>query len=590
MIDITREMDLGTSDKERDLHRRYLGGYNSMNRHWWKEAVVYQIYPRSFMDSDGDGIGDLLGIESKLDYLQGLGIDVIWMSPIYDSPNDDNGYDIRNYVEIMKEFGTMEQFDSLLRKIHERGMKLVMDLVVNHTSDEHPWFVESRKSKDNPYRDYYVWKPGKDGREPTNWESFFGGSTWTLDDATGEYYLHLFSKRQPDLNWENESVRHQIYDMMTWWLDKGIDGFRMDVINAISKDTSYPDGLNPEDRSYVWAPQFFLNRPKSHEWIQEMNQQVLSKYDIMTVGETGGVTTEDALLFADKNGNELNMVFQFEHTSIDAAPDDKWKVVPWKLADLKEIMSRWQTQLAGKAWNSLYLSNHDQPRSVSRFGDDGRYHAQSAKMLATFLHMQQGTPYVYQGEEIGMTNVAFDSIEDYRDVEIHNLWRNRVVEGGESPADVMATIHAKGRDNARTPMQWSADANAGFTDGHPWIQVAPNYERINVKDEWQNPNSIVRYYQALIRLRKANPIMVYGRYDLILPDHPEVYAYTRTLGAQTWVVILNFFGRDTEFTFPSDMSFQSLKLIISNYEVPSETSERTIALRPFECRVYEVRG
>lgn len=561
-----------------------------MSRHWWKEAVVYQIYPRSFMDSDGDGIGDLQGIASKLDYLQELGIDVIWLSPIYDSPNDDNGYDIRNYHEIMKEFGTMEQFDSLLLQIHERGMKLVMDLVVNHTSDEHPWFIESRKSKDNPYRDFYIWKPGKDGREPTNWESFFSGSTWTLDETTGEYYLHLFSRRQPDLNWGNEAVRQYVYEMMRWWLDKGIDGFRMDVINAISKVESYPDGPNVNGAQYVWAPQYFLNGPEAHKWIEEMNTQVLSQYDIMTVGETGGVSTTDALLYAGEERQELNMVFQFEHTSIDSSPNDKWHVVPWKLGTLKEIMSRWQTDLHEKAWNSLYLNNHDQPRSVSRFGDIAKYHRESAKMLATFLHMQQGTPYVYQGEEIGMTNVAFDRIEDYRDVEIQNLWAERVVRGGESPDKMMAAIHAKGRDNARTPVQWNADIHAGFTKGEPWIQVAPNYTWINVASQLQDPDSILTYYRTLIRLRKANPIMVYGKYELIVPEHPDVYAYTRTLNAQKWLIILNFFGKQTEFECPSDVTFRSLKRVISNYDIPDEEYRRVFDLRPFECRVYEMRS
>ncbi|QQE79439.1 alpha-glucosidase [Alicyclobacillus sp. SO9] len=555
---------------------------------WWKEAVVYQIYPRSFMDSNGDGIGDLKGILSRLDYLKDLGIDVIWLSPIYQSPNDDNGYDISNYREIMDEFGTMEDFDELLNAVHARGMKLVMDLVANHTSDEHRWFVESRSSRDNPYRDYYIWRPGKDGKEPNNWESFFSGSTWQYDEVTGEYYLHLFSKKQPDLNWDNPAVRNEVYDMMKWWLDKGIDGFRMDVINMISKVDGLPDAPNPDHKSYAWGGQFFQDGPRVHEYLKEMNSTVLSNYDIMTVGETGGVTLEQAKLYTGEDRGELNMVFQFEHVGLDSEDGDKWKVKPWDLGELKEVMTRWQDGLYGTGWNSLYLNNHDQPRSVSRFGDDKQYRVESAKMLATFLHMQQGTPYVYQGEEIGMTNVAFPSLSDYRDVEIHNAWRDRVENGDTHPDVLMQAIHVKGRDNARTPMHWDDSENAGFTKGQPWIKMNPNYTSINVVKDQQDENSILNYYKRLIRLRKDNPIMVYGKYDLILADHKEIYAYTRTLGSKIWVVVCNFYGNRPVFTLPKQLEVSGRSLIISNYDADTSASVQQFTLRPYECRVYQI--
>lgn len=584
-----------------------------MKRAWWKEAVVYQIYPRSFKDSNGDGIGDIKGITSRLDYLKELGIDVVWLSPVYESPNDDNGYDISDYRNIMSEFGTMEDFDEMLAGMHKRGIKLVMDLVANHSSDEHPWFVESRKAKENnPYRDYYIWRKPKNGEEPNNWLSFFSGSTWKFDETTGEYFLHLFTKKQPDLNWENPAVRHEIYDMMKFWLDKGIDGFRMDVINAISKVEGLPDAPNPNGERYAWGGQYFLNGPKVHEYIQEMHEEVLQHYDIMTVGETGGVSPEDALLYAGEDRNELSMIFQFEHTEkLDSAEGGKWNLRPWELTEFKDIMSRWQDKLYNKAWNSLYLNNHDQPRSVSRFGDDTTYRLESAKMLATFLHMQQGTPYIYQGEEIGMTNVKFDRIEDYKDVEIHNLWQDQVVEKGANPDKIMHAIHVKGRDNSRTPMQWDDSANAGFTTGTPWIQVNPNYERINVAESLLDTDSVFHYYQKLIQLRKQHLIMVYGKYDLIAADHPSVYAFTRTLdgeqgdgvggqggsdsgvsdrAGEQWVVINNFYGEDTVFELPAEVRGSFGQLIISNYhDVDSEGDIHHLNLRPYETRVYRVQ-
>ncbi len=560
-----------------------------MNRKWWKEAVVYQIYPRSFMDSNGDGIGDLQGVLSKLDYLKDLGIDVIWLCPVYQSPNDDNGYDISDYYDIMSEFGTMEDFDRLLKEAHDRGIKIIMDLVVNHTSDEHPWFIESRSSIDNPKRDYYIWKPGKEGEPPNNWESFFSGSTWQYDDATGEYYLHLFSKKQPDLNWNNPAVVKDVHSMIKWWLDKGIDGFRVDAINHIGKAEGFPDDPHPEDERHNTGYPLFANLPQVHDVLQQMNHDVLSDYDIMTVGETSGVGPEEALLYVDEARHEFNMVFQFEHMGIDSGTKGKWGVAPWSLLDLKKIMSKWQNELYGKGWNALYMTNHDQPRQVSRFGDDGRYWAESAKLLATYLHTLCGTPYVYQGEEIGMTNVRFDRIEEYRDLEILNFYQEKVVEQGQDPEPIMNSIYHKGRDNARTPMQWDDGQEASFTTGTPWIQVNPNYKDINVAQQLEDPNSVLNYYKELIQVRKQNDVLVYGDYHLILEDHPEIYAYTRTLGDEKVLVVLNFFGKTPEFKCPEDLVVEAPELLISNYEVEGVQSIQNVQLRPYEARVYRLK-
>lgn len=562
-------------------------------KQWWKEAVVYQIYPRSFKDSNGDGIGDLRGIIEKLDYLQELGVDVVWLSPVYKSPNDDNGYDISDYQDIMDEFGTLADWDELLHEMHARGMKLVMDLVVNHTSDEHHWFIESRKSKDNPYRDYYIWRPGKDGKEPNNWQSFFSGSAWQYDEATGEYYLHLFSKKQPDLNWENEKVREEIFNMMTWWLDRGIDGFRMDVINLLSKVEGLPDApvTNPNDR-YQWGGQYFVNGPKLMDYLREMKEKVLSKYDIMTVGETPMVTTDDAIRFTNEQDGVMNMLFQFEHMDVDSKPGSplgKWDIQPWKLTDLKKIMSKWQVELHRKGWNSLYLENHDQPRSVSRFGDDKTYRVESAKMLATWLHMMQGTPYIYQGQEIGMTNVSFPSIEYYRDVETINLWNDVVVNKGYDPDKILKAIHYRGRDNARTPMQWDATEHAGFTTGTPWINVNPNYRDINVEQALKDENSVFHYYKKLIRLRKEHPIIVYGSYELLLEDDEQIYAYVRKFNDEQLLVITNFSSEQPTFTLPSHITFTEKHLLISNYAVDENESIDTIVLKPYEARVYKLK-
>lgn len=559
-----------------------------MQKKWWKEAVVYQIYPRSFKDSNGDGIGDIKGITSKLNYLQELGIDVVWLSPVYKSPNDDNGYDISDYRNIMDEFGTMADWEEMLSEMHKRGIKLMMDLVVNHSSDEHAWFVESRKSKDNPYRDYYIWRPGKDGKEPNNWESAFSGSTWQYDETTDEYFLHIFSKKQPDLNWENPKLRAEVYDMMKFWLDKGIDGFRMDVINFISKVDGLPSAPNPEGKKYVSGHEYFMNGPRIHEFLHEMNQEVLSKYDIMTVGEMPGVTPEQGVLYTDDSRNELNMVFQFEHMDLDSGPGGKWNLKPLDLADLKKSLSKWQTELEGKGWNSLYLNNHDQPRIVSRFGDDQKYRLESAKMLGTLLHMMQGTPYIYQGEELGMTNVKFNSIDEYKDIETLNMYKEKVQDNGEDPEKVMLSIYTKGRDNARTPVQWDDSEHAGFTTGTPWITVNPNYKEINAQKAVSDENSVFHYYKKLIQLRKQHDIIVYGTYQIILEDHKEIYAYIRTLGDVKLLVITNFSGETPTFTLPEDLNFTQKELLISNYDVENDEKINEFMLKSWEARVYKL--
>ncbi len=554
-----------------------------MEKAWWKEAVVYQIYPRSFMDSNGDGIGDLNGITSRLDYLKELGIDVIWLSPVYQSPNDDNGYDISDYQAIMQEFGTMEDFDKMIEGIHARGMRLVMDLVVNHTSDEHAWFLESRKSKDNPYRDYYIWREGKDGQAPNNWGSYFSGSAWQHDDATDMYYLHLFSKKQPDLNWENPKVREEVFSMMNWWCaEKGIDGFRMDVINLISKQPGLPDGPKAPKELYGYAN--CANGPRVHEFLKEMNQKVLSKYELITVGEAPSVTIEEAKRYAGFDEKELNMVFQFEHVGLDGGEYGKWTDKRVPLTEFKKVMSKWQTELDGQAWNSLYLGNHDQPRSISRFGDDSpEYREVCAKMLATCLHMMQGTPYVYQGEEFGMTNVPFDDISEVRDIESINAYREMSEAGLISREDMLRFICLKGRDNARTPVQWDDSENAGFTTGTPWIKVNPNYKQINAKAALEDKNSIFYYYQKLIALRKEEPVMVYGHYALLEPDHESLYVYTRSLDEQKLLVICNFTKEPAGYEVPAE--FAGAQILIGNYQ--RDKVEGTIELKPYEAIVLK---
>ncbi|WP_154100493.1 glycoside hydrolase family 13 protein [Bacillus mycoides] len=558
-----------------------------MGKQWWKESVVYQIYPRSFMDSNGDGIGDLRGILAKLDYLKELGIDVIWLSPVYESPNDDNGYDISDYCKIMNEFGTMEDWDELLHEMHKRNMKLMMDLVVNHTSDEHNWFIESCKSKDNKYRDYYIWRPGKEGKEPNNWGAAFSGSAWQYDEMTDEYYLHLFSKKQPDLNWDNEKVRQDVYDMMKFWLEKGIDGFRMDVINFISKEDGLP-AVETDEEGYVSGHKHFMNGPNIHKYLHEMNEDVLSQYDIMTVGEMPGVTTEEAKLYTGEARKELQMVFQFEHMDLDSGEGGKWDVKPCSLLTLKQNLTKWQKALEQTGWNSLYWNNHDQPRVVSRFGSDGAYHTESAKMLATVLHMMKGTPYIYQGEEIGMTNVRFESIDEYRDIETLNMYKEKVIERGEDIDKVMQSIYIKGRDNARTPMQWDDREHAGFTTGEPWIAVNPNYKEINVKQAIQDEESIFYYYKKLIELRKNNEIVVYGTYDLILENNPSIFAYVRTYGEEKLLVIANFTADECVFELPEDIIYSEAELLIHNYDVENVLIEN-ITLRPYEAMVFKLK-
>lgn len=544
---------------------------------WWKEAVIYQIYPRSFADSNGDGIGDLNGITAHLDYLETLGIDVIWLSPVYKSPNDDNGYDISDYRDIMDDFGTMEDFDRLLAEAHRHHIRIVMDLVVNHTSDEHAWFIESRSSRDNPHRDYYIWKEPKDGKEPNNWGAWFGGSAWELDEHTGMYYLHCFSRKQPDLNWENPKVRDEVFDMMNWWCEKGIDGFRMDVISMISKDPSFPDGP-VEDGLYGSLAPYVCNGPHVHEYLQEMNRRVLSHYDLLTVGEAAGVTIEEAQKYANNEGTELGMVFQFEHVDLIRGPIGKWSDQKPKLRDFRRVMNKWQYELEGKAWNSLFLDNHDQPRVVSRFANDSeQYRVVSAKMIATCLHMLKGTPYVYQGEELGMTNAYFDRLEDYRDIESINAFHQYVDSGLVTAEDMMRYLKEISRDNARTPMQWDDSRNAGFTTGTPWINVNPNYPKINAQAAVADPDSVFHYYQELIRLRHTLPVIVYGKFEGLLEDSETIYAYRRLLDGQVLTVACNFTDQEQACDLCEDPAAREL---ISNYK-----THKAGTLQPYEARV-----
>ena len=558
-----------------------------MEKRWWKESVVYQIYPRSFCDSNGDGIGDLNGITSKLDYLKELGVDVIWLSPVYKSPNDDNGYDISDYQDIMDEFGTMEDFDRMLATAHEKGIKIMMDLVVNHTSDEHKWFIESRKSTDNPYRDYYIWRPAKeDGSLPNNWGSCFSGPAWEYDKTTDMYFLHLFSKKQPDLNWDNPVVRQEVFDMMNWWLEKGVDGFRMDVISLISKEQPELPDKEPGINGYATF-NVSANGPHVHEYLQEMRQKALNNADTITVGECSGVTLEEAKKYARSDEKELNMVFQFEHMDVDSDEKaGKWTTRKMDLRDLKKILTRWQKGLQDIAWNSLYWENHDQPRSVSRFGNDSdEYREISAKMLATCIHMMQGTPYVYQGEELGMTNCPFNTLENFRDLESINAFHELTEQGKMTEEEMMAAIGYKGRDNARTPMQWDDSANAGFSgaDATPWIMVNPNYTKINAKDQVSREDSVFKYYQKLIRLRHESDLIVYGTYDLILDDDKDIYAYIRTLGDEKLIVYCNFSENTREVELPEE--FIDGKILISNYN-DAKVSEK-ITLRPYEAIVIQ---
>jgi len=552
---------------------------NGYEPKWWKEAVVYQVYPRSFKDSNGDGIGDLKGITSKLDYLQNLGVDVIWLSPHYDSPNADNGYDIRDYRKVMTEFGTMADFDELLREVKRRHMRLVLDLVVNHTSDEHRWFVESRKSKDNPYRDYYIWRPAKEGHEPNNYTSFFSGSAWQFDPATNEYYLHWFAVKQPDLNWDNPKVRHEVYDLMKFWLDKGVDGFRMDVIPFISKQPGLPD-IPPE---YKNRPEYFYTQgPHLHEYLQEMNKEVLSKYDVMTVGEAFGVTLQQTPQLVDERRHELDMIFNFDAVRL-AHPGRQW--IGYKLPDLKAIYTKQDHALDAHSWNTIFLSNHDNPRVVSAFGDDSeKYRAPSAKLLATMLLTLKGTPFIYQGDELGMTNYPFKTVDDYDDIEIKNAWKELVVSKQVTPEQFLAQAQKVARDNSRTPIQWDDSANGGFSTGpKTWLAVNPNFKTINAKQEAADPDSVYNYFRRMLEFRKTTKAFAYGTYEDLDPQNPKIFAYTRTLGNEKYLVVLNFSGDEIAYTLPS--GGKTGKLALSNLGKAEENTV-SLKLRPWEARVY----
>ncbi|MBB5959536.1 oligo-1,6-glucosidase [Saccharothrix tamanrassetensis] len=564
---------------------------NATEAPWWTSAVVYQVYPRSFADSDGDGIGDLAGITARLDHLSRLGVDVVWLSPVYASPQADNGYDISDYQAVDPVFGTLEDFDRLLADVHARGMKLIMDLVVNHTSDEHPWFVESRSSEDNPKRDWYWWRParpgfrpGEPGAEPTNWESFFSGPAWTLDETTGEYYLRLFDRKQPDLNWENPEVRQAVHAMMRWWLDRGVDGFRMDVINLISKDPALPDGATTGLGALGDGFPHYATGPRIHEFIQEMHREVFEGREgqFLTVGEMPGVTWEAARRFTDPARRELDMVFQFEHVSLDHGPAGKFDPRPLDLRDLKASLGHWQTALADVGWNSLYWNNHDQPRVVSRFGDDGKWWRESATALATVLHLHRGTPYVYQGEELGMTNAPFESVEDMRDVESLNYHRMAVA-AGHDPEEVLRGLRAMGRDNARTPVQWDAGRHAGFTTGEPWMPVNPNHRWLNAEAQYDDPRSVFHHYRRLIRLRHEHPVVALGDFHMLLPDDPHIYAYERTLDGTRLLVVANLSGEEQTAVVDGDWSTQHL--VLSNVDKVRADSGR-ITLEPWAAHIF----
>lgn len=555
-----------------------------MNKHWWQEAVVYQVYPRSFQDTNDDGIGDLQGIIQHLDYIKNLGATVIWLNPIYRSPNDDNGYDIADYQAIMPEFGTMADFKQLLDAIHAHGMKLMMDLVVNHTSDEHRWFVEAKHSKTSPYHDYYIWRDAPADQTPTNWRSEFGGSAWQYVPEVGQYYLHIFSKKQPDLNWQNPAVRQDIFSMMDWWCEQGIDGFRMDVINLISKPDTFVDDPTLADEAHGSSLAMVANGPHVHDYLKAMHQQVLSQHDLITVGETPAASTEDAINYTGFDRDELQMVFQFEHMGLDDDPVmGKWTDKKVPLLALKQTMSKWQTALNGRAWNSLYWNNHDQARAVSRFGNDSpEYRVVSAKMLANCLHMMQGTPYIYQGEELGMTNVAFDQISDYRDLDTLNAYHELVdLQHTVDAKTMLHYIHRRSRDNARTPMQWNQSANAGFSNQVPWLAVNPNYRTINAEQALADQNSVYYFYQRLNQLREAYPVIVYGDYTLLDPEDAQVYAYTRQLNDEQLLVISNF----TAETVTRHFDLTDRELLISNYSDAPQAQ-----LRPYETRTYYRRG
>ena len=578
---------------------------DDLDREWWKEAVVYQIYPRSFNDSNGDGVGDIRGVIEKVPYLDDLGVDVVWLCPVYDSPNADNGYDIRDYHAIMDEMGTMDDWEELLAEVHDRDMRLIMDMVLNHTSDEHEWFLKS-KDPDSEYGDYYYWMDGHDDNEhpPNNWTSIFGGKAWKFDEERGQFYLHVFDEKQPDLNWRNEDVREDVYEMLHWWLQKGIDGFRLDVINLISKTEGLPDG-EPNPGWVGW--EHVINGPRVHEYIREMYDDVFSEYDIMTVGEMPGCGVTDAQQYCGEDGDGINMIVHFEHADIPYKPGGKWDLEDvdvelddlddltdpdtvfndWNLDELRDVLTRWQIGLEGEGWNANYLGNHDHPRTVSRFGDAGAYRKKSAKMLATLQFTLQGTPFIYQGEEIGMTNVEWNSFDELRDVEAIQQTEELMERHDADFEDVRHVVKHRSRDNARTPVQWSDADNAGFTTGEPWIKVNPNYEEINVEDDRADDDSIWQYYQELIDLRSGNDVLVYGDYHLLYEDHPEIYAYLRTIDEHGVLVVLNCFAHETTFSLPHHLDAPDPELLISNYDDAGDDPEE-FDLRPFEARVYRI--
>ncbi len=559
-----------------------------MNKKWWKEAVVYQIYPRSFKDSNNDGIGDLRGIIEKIDYIEQLGVDAVWLNPIYKSPNDDNGYDISDYRAVMDEFGIMEDLEELMSKLHERDIRIIMDLVINHTSDEHQWFEESRKSKDNPYRDYYIWKDGKNGGPPNNWRSFFGGPAWEYDEWTDQYYLHLFSKKQPDLNWENEKVRKDLYDMMNWWLEKGIDGFRLDVINLISKDQRFLDGTNEGPLGY----EYFANGPRVHEFIKEMADNTYNNYDAMTVGETPFLDIDEALKFVAEDRKEFSMVIPFEHVELDRK--EGWaEINDLNLKELKDLMSEWQYKLEeNNGWTSLYFCNHDQPRIVSRYGDDGEYRKESAKMLGTLLHTLKGTPFIYQGEEIGMTNLDFKDLNDFDDIETRGYINDLKKDDNFSEEELLKIANYRSRDNARTPMHWNDSEYAGFSEKTPWIKMNDNYPEINVKKDLKSEDSVFDYYKKLISLRREYPVFVYGKYRLLLEEAQDVYAYLREGKDDNLLVLLNFSSQEVnidlnkELDIIEELNLSNAELILSNYRDDKEFSLK-LKLKPFEADIYK---
>lgn len=550
-----------------------------MEKKWWKEAVAYQIYPRSFMDSNNDGIGDLQGIISKLDYLKDLGIDVIWICPVYKSPNDDNGYDISDYQDIMSDFGTMEDFNELLSEIHKRNMKIIIDLVINHTSDEHPWFIESRSSKQNPKRDWYIWREGKDNKEPNNWESIFKGSAWEYDENTKEYYLHLFSKKQPDLNWENEDMRNEIYKMINWWLDKGIDGFRVDAISHINKEEGLVDMDNPDNLKYVPSFDKHMNVEGIHDYLRELKENTFSKYDIMTVGEANGVKAEQATDWVGENDGKFNMLFQFEHI-------DLWNSSEFNLPNLKKVWNKWQVNLENDGWNALFIENHDITRVVSSWGDDTRFLKESAKALGLLYFMHKGTPFIYQGQEIGMTNVKFNDINEYDDIRSINEY-NQLINQGMSPKDALEHIWNTSRDNTRTPMQWDDSLNAGFSKSNPWIHVNPNYKYINVKEQLEDDDSILNFYKKMIKIKKSSECLIYGKYNLILEDDTNIFAYERILNDEKFLVICNLKSESSNYKYEK-LTLKYENLILSNYNVDSHKDLNNFELKPWEARLYKI--